>query len=166
MSRLPPKSALLLVRVVFGGHRLSSHYRSIFLFCFVWLHTHLFYIPYLTIWHTFLFCPWLFMSLVVVFVLELCCMFLFGIVLYSLSKLSWITLYLCPALDSAFTLHPIADSQYETFQELSKFLQVQSQKPSSAMMKLALMRTATGMETPWVTSAAEDKFISYQPQPK
>jgi hypothetical protein len=29
-----------------------------------------------------------------------------------------------------------------------KFLQVQSQKPSSAMMKLALMRTATGKEYP------------------
>jgi hypothetical protein len=28
------------------------------------------------------------------------------------------------------------------------FLQVQSQKPSSAMMKLALMRTATGKEDP------------------
>jgi hypothetical protein len=36
-------------------------------------------------------------------------------------------------------------SQYGQFQELWKF-QVQSQKPSSAMMKLALMRTATGME--------------------
>ena len=31
-------------------------------------------------------------------------------------------------------------------QELRKLLQVQSQKPSSAMMKLALMRTATGKE--------------------
>ena len=39
-------------------------------------------------------------------------------------------------------------SQYRTFQELWKFLQVQSQKPSSAMMKLALMRTATGKEDP------------------
>ena len=39
-------------------------------------------------------------------------------------------------------------SQYGTFQELLKFIQVQSQKPSSAMMKLALMRTATGMEDP------------------
>jgi hypothetical protein len=29
-----------------------------------------------------------------------------------------------------------------------KFIQVQSQKPSSAMMKLALMRTATGKEDP------------------
>ena len=29
-----------------------------------------------------------------------------------------------------------------------KFLQVQSPKPSSAMMKLALMRTGTGMEDP------------------
>ena len=36
-------------------------------------------------------------------------------------------------------------------------LQVQSQKPSAAMMKLALMRTATGR--PRVTSAVEDKFI-------
>ena len=39
-------------------------------------------------------------------------------------------------------------SQYGTFQELLKFLQVQSQKPSSAMMKLALMRTITGKEDP------------------
>ena len=39
-------------------------------------------------------------------------------------------------------------SQYRTFQELWKFLQVQSQKPSSAIMKLALMRTATGKEDP------------------
>ena len=39
-------------------------------------------------------------------------------------------------------------SQYGQFQELWKFLQVQSQKPSSAMMKLALMRTATGKEDP------------------
>ena len=30
-------------------------------------------------------------------------------------------------------------SQYGTFQELKKFIQVQSQKPSSAMMKLALI---------------------------
>ena len=37
-------------------------------------------------------------------------------------------------------------SQYGTFKELRKFLQVQ--KPSSAMMKLALMRTATGKEDP------------------
>ena len=36
-------------------------------------------------------------------------------------------------------------SQSKTFQELRKFLQVQSQKPSSAM-KLALMRAATGKE--------------------
>ena len=42
-------------------------------------------------------------------------------------------------------------------------LKVQLQKPSSTMMKLALMRTATGKEDP-VTSAAEDKFISYQTQ--
>ena len=47
-------------------------------------------------------------------------------------------------------------SQSGKFQELLKFLQVQSPKPSSAMMKLAL-RTATGMEVP-VISAAEDKF--------
>jgi hypothetical protein len=33
-------------------------------------------------------------------------------------------------------------------QELLKFLQVQSQKPSSAMMKLAHMRTTTGKEDP------------------
>jgi hypothetical protein len=52
-------------------------------------------------------------------------------------------------------------SQYRLFQELLKFLQVQSQNPS-AMVKLALMKT-TGMEDP-VTSAAEYKFISYQPQ--
>ena len=37
-------------------------------------------------------------------------------------------------------------SQFGKFQELLKFLQVQSQKPSSALMKLALMRTPTGME--------------------
>jgi hypothetical protein len=35
-------------------------------------------------------------------------------------------------------------------QELVKFLQVQSQNPSSAMMKLAPMRTATEMEDPEV----------------
>ena len=34
-----------------------------------------------------------------------------------------------------------------------KFFQVQLQKPSSSMMKLALMRTATGEEDP------EDNFI-------
>ena len=39
-------------------------------------------------------------------------------------------------------------SQSGTFQELLKFLQVQSQKPSSAMMELALIRTATGKEDP------------------
>ena len=39
-------------------------------------------------------------------------------------------------------------NQWGTFQELWTFLQVQSQKPSSAMMKLALMRTATGKEDP------------------
>jgi hypothetical protein len=39
-------------------------------------------------------------------------------------------------------------SQYGTFQELLKFLQVQSQKPSGAMMELALMRTTTGKEDP------------------
>ena len=33
-----------------------------------------------------------------------------------------------------------------TFQELWTFLQLQSQKPSSTMMKLALLRTATGKE--------------------
>ena len=32
-------------------------------------------------------------------------------------------------------------SQFGKCQELKKFLQIQSQKPSSAMMKLALMRT-------------------------
>jgi hypothetical protein len=46
-------------------------------------------------------------------------------------------------------------SQYGTFQELRKFIQVQLQKPSSAMMKLALHRKGS----PRVTSAAEDKFI-------
>ena len=35
-------------------------------------------------------------------------------------------------------------SQSGTFQELWKFLQVQSQKPSRAMMKLALMKTIKG----------------------
>ena len=39
-------------------------------------------------------------------------------------------------------------SQPGKLQELWKFLQVQSQKPLSAMMKLALMRTATGKEDP------------------
>jgi hypothetical protein len=39
-------------------------------------------------------------------------------------------------------------SQSGEFQELLKFLEVQSQKPLSAMMKLALMRTAAGKEDP------------------
>jgi hypothetical protein len=39
-------------------------------------------------------------------------------------------------------------SKYGKCQELLKFLEVQSQKPSSAMMKLTLMRTATGKEDP------------------
>jgi hypothetical protein len=39
-------------------------------------------------------------------------------------------------------------SQFGKFEELLKFLQVQSQKPSSAMMKLAFMRTTTGKEYP------------------
>jgi hypothetical protein len=39
-------------------------------------------------------------------------------------------------------------SQNRTFQELQKFLQVQSQKPSSAVMKLVLMKIATGKEDP------------------
>ena len=39
-------------------------------------------------------------------------------------------------------------SQSGNFQELLKFFQVQSQKPSSALTKLALMRTATGKENP------------------
>ena len=39
-------------------------------------------------------------------------------------------------------------SQSGTFQDLWKFLKLQSQKPSSAMMKLSLMRTATGKEDP------------------
>jgi hypothetical protein len=39
-------------------------------------------------------------------------------------------------------------SQFGKCQELLKFLQVQLQKPSSPMMKLALIRTATGMEDP------------------
>ena len=38
--------------------------------------------------------------------------------------------------------------QYGRFQELRKFNQVLSQKPSSTMMKLALIRTATGTEEP------------------
>jgi hypothetical protein len=37
-------------------------------------------------------------------------------------------------------------SQSGKFQELFTFLQVKSQKPSSAMMKLALMGTTTGKE--------------------
>ena len=39
-------------------------------------------------------------------------------------------------------------SQSGTFQKLWKFLQVQSQKTSRAMMDLSLMRTATGKEDP------------------
>ena len=39
-------------------------------------------------------------------------------------------------------------SQFGKFQELLKHFQVQSQKPSSAIMKLALMRTVTGKEAP------------------
>ena len=39
-------------------------------------------------------------------------------------------------------------SQCGKFQELRKFLQVKSQKPSSTMTKLALMRTSTGKEDP------------------
>ena len=39
-------------------------------------------------------------------------------------------------------------SQCGTLQEFLTFLQVQLQKPSSAMMKLALMRTATAKEDP------------------
>jgi hypothetical protein len=40
-----------------------------------------------------------------------------------------------------------------------KFLQEKSKKSSSAMMKLALIRTVTGKEDPEILSAAEDKFI-------
>ena len=40
--------------------------------------------------------------------------------------------------------------------ELFKKFQTQSQKPSNAIMKLALMGTTTGKEYP---SAAEDTFI-------
>ena len=36
----------------------------------------------------------------------------------------------------------------QSIQKMSITLKVQLQKPSSAMMKLALMRTATGMEDP------------------
>ena len=39
-------------------------------------------------------------------------------------------------------------SQSGKCQELLKFLQVQLQKPSSAMMNLALMKIATGKEDP------------------
>ena len=39
-------------------------------------------------------------------------------------------------------------SQYGAFQALLRFLQVQPQKSSSAMTKLALPRTATGKEAP------------------
>ena len=46
-----------------------------------------------------------------------------------------------------------------TFHYFKKFSSMQSQKPSSAMMKLALMRTATGKKKNRVTSAAEDRFI-------
>ncbi|CDQ63107.1 unnamed protein product [Oncorhynchus mykiss] len=46
------------------------------------------------------------------------------------------------------TLEDMQVSQSGKCQELSKFVQVQSQKPSSIMMKLALMGTATGMEDP------------------
>ena len=41
-------------------------------------------------------------------------------------------------------------SQHGAFQELWKFPQVQSQKPSSAVMNLAIIRTATGKEDPEV----------------
>ena len=39
-------------------------------------------------------------------------------------------------------------SQSGKCQEFGTFLQVQAQKPSSTVMKLALMRTATGKEDP------------------
>ena len=39
-------------------------------------------------------------------------------------------------------------SQSRKIQEFTKFLQVQSQKPPSAMMKLSLMRTTTGKTDP------------------
>ena len=49
VSRLPPKSAPLLVRAAFGGqrHQLSSHRRSIFhvSICFVLFPAHLIFIP-------------------------------------------------------------------------------------------------------------------------
>ena len=46
-----------------------------------------------------------------------------------------------------------------------KILQVQSQKPSSAMMKLALMSTATGMEDSELPLLQRIRLLeSYQPQ--
>jgi hypothetical protein len=39
-------------------------------------------------------------------------------------------------------------SQSGKYRDLGTFLQVQLQKPSNAMMKLSLMRTATGNEDP------------------
>ena len=47
--------------------------------------------------------------------------------------------------------HHMKVSQCGKFQELLKFLQVQLQKPSSAIMKLVLMTTATGKEDPELT---------------
>ena len=56
-------------------------------------------------------------------------------------------------------------SQYVKCQELLKFLQVQSQKKTSAMMKLPLMRTATGMEDPELPLLQRISSLeSYQPQ--
>jgi hypothetical protein len=39
-------------------------------------------------------------------------------------------------------------SESGKFQEMFKFLQVQSQTPSSSMMELSLLRTTTGKEDP------------------
>ena len=49
---------------------------------------------------------------------------------------------------SIITLRHEGQSIRNISRTFKKFLQVQSQKPSSAMMKLALMRTVTGKEDP------------------
>jgi hypothetical protein len=49
----------------------------------------------------------------------------------------------------------------EHFKKLKKLLQVQSQKPSRAMMKLALKRTATGKEDPELTLLQRKSRVNY-----
>ena len=56
---------------------------------------------------------------------------------------------------------PITLRDGQSMQKITDFESffVQSQKPSSAMMELSLMRTSHRKGRPRVTSAAEDKFI-------